>query len=127
MSCKMYLAIIFPASESADGCARLVLMKEMRAAAGMPASAERLPLARNRQSSQEGCTLGGGVHASPHAAVSGSTGGATGGVGRLCPERLPAASPRFVTKVRVCSVTLDAGLYSQHGSTLWPDGAVSNW
>ena len=36
-------------------------------------------------------------------------------------------SPRFVISVKVCSVLLDAGVYSQHGSTLLHDGAISNW
>ena len=46
---RTYLAMILPARESAAGCARLVLTKGMRAAAGMPASVGRLPPACNRQ------------------------------------------------------------------------------
>ena len=89
----------------------------MRAAAGMSASVGRLPPA-HRQYSQDGCPTGGGRSVSPRAAVTGSTGGVTGGGGKVvlaCPREV---SPRFVISVKVCSVLLDAGVYSQHGSTL---------
>ena len=118
ISCRTYLAVILPASESAAGCARLVLTKAMRAAAGMPASVGRLPPACDRQCSKEGGPAGGGSKVSPRAAVTGSTGGVTGGGGidgLACPLDV---SPRFVLSVRVCSVLLDAGVNSQHGSTL---------
>ena len=54
----------------------------------------------------------------PRAAITGSTGGVTRGGGKVvlaCPLEV---SPRFVISVKVCSVLLDAGVYSQHGSTL---------
>jgi len=125
MSCRTYLATILPASESAAGCARLVLTNAMRAAAGMSASVGRLPPA-HRQYSQDGCTAGGGIKVSPRAAVGGSIGGAAGGGGIVCPDCLPAVVPDcplavsllLVIKVSVCSVMFDAGTYSQHGSTL---------
>eukprot|EP00974_Lingulodinium_polyedra_P071326 6901951-Lingulodinium_polyedra.AAC.1 len=31
------------------------------------------------------------------------------------------------TNVRVCSLAVLALWYSQHGSTMWPEGASSNW
>ena len=83
MSCRMYLAMILPASVSAAGCARLVLTKAMRAAAGMPASVGRLPPACNRQCSKDGGPTGGGDSVSPRVAVTGSTGGVAGGGGVL--------------------------------------------
>ena len=62
--------------------------------------------------------MGGGADVSPRAAVGGNTGGAGGGGGMLCPACLPAASLRLATKVRVCSVMLDAVAYSrQHTVT----------
>ena len=118
MSCRTYLAVILPASVAAAGCARLVPTKAMRAAAGMPASVGRLPPACHRQCSKDGGPASGGKKVSPRAAVTGSAGGVTGGGGidgLACPLDV---SPRLVISVKVCSALHDAGVNSQHGSTL---------
>ena len=117
MSCRICFATILPASESAAGCARLALANAMRAAAGMSAAVGRLPPA-HRQYSQDGCPAGGGINVSPRAAEDGSTGSAVRGGGSVVPSCPLVASLLFVTSVSVCSVLLDAGVYSQHGSTL---------
>ena len=108
---------MFPARVSAAGCARLVLTKAIRAAAGTPASVERLPPACDRQYSEDGGPAGGGTRASLRDAVTGSTGGVDGGGGRLVLACSLAASPRFEINVKVCSVLPDAEVNSQQGST----------
>ena len=108
----------FPARVSAAGCARLVLTKAMRAAAGTPVSVGRLPPAGDRQYSADGGPAGGGTRNSLRDAVTGNTGGVAGGGGRPGVVRLLVASPRFVISVRVCSVLPDAEENSQQGSTL---------
>ena len=109
---------MFPASVSAAGCARLVLTKAMRAAAGTPASVGRLPPACDRQYSEDGGPAGGGTNVSPRDAVTGNTGGVAGGGGKLGLGCSLATSLLFVTKVKVYSVLPDAEVNSQQGSTL---------
>ena len=65
----------------------------------------------------------------PESIASVKTGGAGGGGGTAPASALglPLLLVRVVMSVREDESLLDEpGVYSQHGSTMWPEGAVSN-
>ena len=85
-----------------------------------------------------GSVAGGGKAALRSQCVfTGSTGGAKGGGGTVLDELLGTTAsvdwpPLWfslfrVISVSVCSVLVSFSEYSQHGKTLWPDGARSSW
>ena len=115
MSCKIYFAITLPASESAAGRACLVVTRPMRAPAGRLASVGRLPPTTCQELS-DGGPAGGGSKTSLRVAETGKIGGSAGGGGKEGERDLD--SLLLVNSVSACSALLDAGEYSQHGSTL---------